>query len=159
MEAVDIGGLVLSAIGIGLSIWALVMADGAKKAVKKVVEKNNDLASRDDARDLLNTLSSARDASLARRSSASRIATAGRNLNGDIHTLRVAQDALATVTLGTNEALVEDLRVAASELERALSTVESGSHEGWAAALAVIQGVTPKVDVLQRGLVTKALTT
>lgn len=159
MNWVDIVGILLSIIGIGFSIWAMVMADNATKAVKKVVERNNDLVSRDGARDLLATLGNARDAALARRGSASRMASAGRSAQADIHKLRLAQDALATVTLGANEALVQDLRVAASELEQALSTVENSSGDGWAAALAIIQGAIPKVDLLQRGLVTKALTT
>lgn len=158
MDPISVVGLVLSAVGVVLSVWALHKADSAKKAVDRVIETNRDQVTRDHARDLLAKLTDARDAAMARRQGASRLSSAGRSTAGDVKALQIAQDALATATIGSDQGLVQNLRAAASELDRALKAIASNcNRDGWADALGVLQGVIPKIDVLQRELGAKAL--
>lgn len=136
----------------------MVQAGGAKKAVTAVLAKFGEQVTRDDARELLSALNDAREASIARRSKASRTATTGRNINSDIQALQRAQDALATTTLDTDKRLEQRLRIAAAELDMALRNIaENSTRDGWADAVGVLQGITPVVDVHQRKLGTKAL--
>jgi hypothetical protein len=158
MDLIGVGGLVLSAVGVGFSIMALIQAGRAKKAISKVIGKGEDQIARDDARALLAQIADARDATMARRQGASPLSSAGRSLEGDLQALQLAQNALATATVGSDRTLELSLRVAATEIEQALQAIASNSgRDGWADALGVLQGVIPKIDVLQRELGTKAL--
>ena len=158
MDAFDAAGLLLSVAGVALSLWALFKADCAKKAVDKVIVKNIDQISRDDARGLLDKLAGARDAAMGRRRGASSASSAGRYLPSDIRALEVAQDALAIVTIGADQPLICKMRVAADELKTALEAIATNAHrDGWADALGVLQGVTPEVEAIQRSLGAKFL--
>lgn len=139
-------GDILSAAGLALSVWALVKADSAMKAVDKVILKNNNQIMRDDARGLLDKLTGARDAAMGRKQGASGLSSAGRAISSDKRALELAQDALATATLGSDQLLTSRLRVAADELEKALVAINSPSgRDGWADALGVLQGVLPEL--------------
>lgn len=153
-----VGDLVLSVAGLGLSIWAMLQAGGAKRAVSKVLARNNDQVTRDNARDLLIKLTTAKDAAMARRQGAPRSSTAGRVMATDLEVLQLAQDALATSTLGTGQSLAVDLQRAAVQLNSALQGLAGNSvRDEWADALGVLQGIIPKVDVLQAELAAKVL--
>lgn len=152
------GNLGLSVFGLFLSIWSMVLAGGAKRAVAHVLAKNNDQVARDNARDLLVKLTNAKDAAMARRRSASRNSAAGRVATADLRALQVAQDALATSTLGTGEPLALDIQRAAIQLDTALQGLAgNGPRDDWADALGVLQGIIPKLDVLQVELAAKVL--
>lgn len=154
MDAVELG---LSIGGLALSIYALVQAESAKKAVSKVIAKEVDQGARDDARELMQRLNEAREAAMARRQGAHRSSSAGRSQAADMKALQLAQDALATTNLG-DKLLTLALRAAADELNQALAEINAnGGRDGWADALGTLQGVIPKVDVLHRELSTKAL--
>lgn len=158
MDGVGLGGLVLSAIGVGLSIWALAKAESAKQAVSRVIQKSGDQTARDDARRLLAVISDAREAAMAHRRDAPLLASAGRVKDNDVQALQKAQDALATLNVTENKLVIKTLRRAAAELDKALQEINAnGARDGWADALAVLQGVTSQVDSLQRGLGTRAL--
>ena len=153
-----VGDLVLSVAGLGLSIWAMLQAGGAKRVVSKVLARNNDQVTRDNARDLLIKLTTAKDAAMARRQGAPRSSTAGRVMATDLEVLQLAQDALATSTLGTGQSLAVDLQRAAVQLNSALQGLAGNSvRDEWADALGVLQGIIPKVDVLQAELAAKVL--
>lgn len=152
------GNLSLSLAGLGLSIWAMLQAGGAKRAVSNVLAKNSDQFARDNARDLLTKLTVAKDVAMARRRGASRSSTAGRLAAADLTALQIAQDALATSTLGTGQSLALDLHRAASQLELSLQGLAGNSvRDEWADALGVLQGIIPKIDTLQAELTAKAL--
>jgi len=158
MDVVGVGGLVLSAAGVALSVYALVQADGAKKAVEKVIGKAGEQRARDDARELLAVITAARDAAMDNRRSAPPMASAGRVKDKDVQAIQKAQDALATTNVTEDSQMVAELRRAARELDKALQEINADAErDGWADALAVLQGVTPLVDALQRGLGSKAL--
>lgn len=158
MDIIGIGGFILSAIGVGLSIFAVVQAGRAENAVNQVIQKSSEQLSRDDARKLLVKLNDARDAALARRGKAPKFATSGRSAANDLRALQLAQDALATTALSADAALEQGLRVASTELDRALKEIHAkGDRDGWADALGVLQGVIPKVDAHQRKLGAMAL--
>lgn len=158
MDLIGVGGLILSAIGVLLSVWALAKANSAKVAVNKVIEKNSDQFARDAARNLLAKLTDARDAAMAQRRGASRLSSAGRHPDSDHKAIELAQDALATVTIDSSQQLVARMRTAATELNQALQTIASNSgRDGWADALGVLQGIIPEVDALQQGLSATAL--
>lgn len=159
MDPIGIGGLVLSAVGVGLSVWALVKADGAAKAVAKVIGKAGDQKARDDARELLMLINAAREAAMSNRRGAPPLASAGRVRDNDVQSIQKAQDALATLNVTEDQQVIKKLRRGGQELNKALHEINgSGERDGWADALAVLQGVTPSVDALQRGLGSKALT-
>ncbi len=76
----------------------------------------------------------------------------------DLEVLQLAQDALATSTLGTGQSLAVDLQRAAVQLNSALQGLAGNSvRDEWADALGVLQGIIPKVDVLQAELAAKVL--
>lgn len=153
MDTVGVGGLLLSVAGVGLSVWALVKADSANKAVDKVIVKSNDQIARDDARGLLDKLTSAKDAAIGRKQGASSLSSAGRTIPRDKMALELAQDALSTATVGSNQQLAARIRAASGELTNALEAISSNSgRDGWADALGVLQGVIPEIEVLQREL-------
>jgi hypothetical protein len=152
------GDLSLSVAGLVLSIWAMLQAGGAKRAVSKVLAKNNDQVARDNARDLLSKLTTAKDAAMARRRSAPHSSTAGRVAAADLAALQLAQDALATSTLGTGQPFALDLQRAANQLNSCLQGLAGNSaRDEWADALGVLQGIYPKIDVLQAELTAKVL--
>jgi hypothetical protein len=158
MDPVGIGGLILSAVGVALSCWALMKADSAEKAVAKVIGRAGDQKARDDARELLMLISAARDAAMSNRRGAPQLASAGRVRDNDIQAIQKAQDALATLNVTDDQQVTKKLRRSGLELNKALQEINGdGVRDGWADALAVLQGVTPQVDVLQRGLGSKAL--
>lgn len=168
MDAVDLGvlnflttpsgDLGLSVVGLVLSIWAMLQAGGAKRAVSKVLTKNSDQVARDSARDLLTKLTSAKDAAMARRQSAPRSSTAGRVAAADLAALQLAQDALATSTLATGQPLAIDLQRAAAQLDGNLQGLAGNSaRDEWSDALGVLQGIIPKIDVLQIELAARVL--
>lgn len=158
MDAVDAGGLLLSAAGVAISLWALFEADSAKKAVDKVIAKNSDQISRDDARGLLDKLTAARDAAMGRKKGASRLSSAGRAVSSDKRALELAQDALATSAFGSDQKLASRMRVAADQLKEALEAItKNKDRDGWADALGVLQGVIPELELLQRELGAKSL--
>lgn len=147
-------------VGLGLAIWAMVIAGGAKRAVAKVVSRSSDQEARDKAKALMKTLQDARDAAMGRKRGASRAASVGRSVSTDLHMLELAQDALATTTLISDAAVVVDLRAAAVELEKAHTNISAGDaaeRDGWADALAALQVVLPKVEDFERGLAKKEL--
>lgn len=152
------GNLGLSVTGLGLAIWALIQAGGARRAVSKALSKNSDQVARDNARDLLTKLTVAKDAAMARRQSAPRSSTAGRVAAADLTALQVAQDALATSTLGSGQPLALDLQRAANQLNSSLQGIAGNSvRDEWADALGELQGIIPKIDVLQAELAAKVL--
>ena len=158
MDPIGIGGLLLSLAGVGLSVVALVKADSATKVVEKVIVKNNDQVTRDHARGLLDKLTGARDAAMGRRQGASRLSSAGRNILSDKRALELAQDALATSTVGSDQQLTSKMRMAADKLKEALEAIAINSgRDGWADALDVLQGFIPELEVMQRELGTKSL--
>ncbi len=158
MDTVDAVGLLLSAAGVVVSLWALFKADSAKKAVDKAIAKNSDQISRDDARALLGKLTAARDAAMGRKKGASRLSSAGRDVSSDIRALELAQDALATSAFGSDKKLASRMRVASYELKEALEAItRNKDRDGWADALGVLQGVIPELDLLQRELGSKSL--
>lgn len=158
MDPVGIGGLVLSGVGVGLSVWALAKADGAEKAVAKVIGKAGDQKARDDARELLALINVARDAAMANRRDASQIAATGRVRDKDVGAIEKVQDALATLNVTDDPLITRKLRRAGVELNKALQEINANDRrDGWADALAVLQGVTSPVDALQRGLGSQAL--
>lgn len=158
MDVVGVAGLVLSALGVGLSIVALIQAGRAKTAVTKAIARGVDQGLRDDARVLLSKLQDARDAAMGRKQGASRLSSAGRSVSGDLRALQIAQTGLATVVVQSDTRLELSFRNAASQLDDALAAINAaGSRDGWADALQVLHGIIPKVDVLQRGLGTKAV--
>lgn len=158
MDAIGIGGLLLSVAGVVLSIVALVQAGRAKAAVTRAIARGVDQGMRDDARVLLLKLHDARDAALGRKQGASRLSSAGRSISGDIKALQLAQTSLATVVVQSDSRLELNLRTVASQLDEALVTINAaGDRDGWADALLVLHGIIPKVDVLQRGLGSKAI--
>lgn len=153
-----LGDLGLSVAGLVLSIWAMLQAGGAKRAVSKVLAKNSDQVARDRARELLTKLTTAKDAAMARRRSAPRSSTAGRVATADLAALQLAQDALATSTLGTGQPLALDLQRAANQLNSNLQGLAGNSpRDEWSDALGVLQGIIPKIDVLQAELASKVL--
>lgn len=155
-----LGDLGLTLLGLALSIWAMCKADGAKRAVAKVLTKNSDQAARDNARDLLAKLKRAKDGAMARRQHAPRSAIAGRvpTAAEDLAALQQAQDALATSTLGHGQQLALDLKRAADQLNSNLQKLaENSDRDEWADALGVIQGIVPKLELLQTELGAKAL--
>lgn len=142
-----------------MSVWAVITAGSAKKAVNKVIEKSAEQVVRDDTRDLLTKLNVAREVALARRGNARGAAVAGRSLANDFATLKQAQDALAITTLNTDIPLEQGLRLASTQIEVAVKAIEDkNGRDGWADALGVLQGVIPKVNTHQRKLGAKALT-
>lgn len=149
----------LTAGGFALSLWAVITAESAKKAVKKVIEKSGEQVVRDDARDLLTKLNAAREVALARRGDTRRTAIAGRSVVNDLAILKQAQDALAITTLSTDVPLERGLRLASMQIDDAVKVIENKTgRDGWGDALIVLQGVIPKVNTHQRKLGTKALT-
>jgi len=159
MDFVGVGGFVLSVVGTGVSIWSLIVAGGAKKAVADVLEKRDDQVVRDDSRELLNKLNAAREAALIRRGNARGAALAGRSAQDDLAALKQAQDALAITAVSTDLRLEQGLRLASTQLDAAVKEIEGKTgRDGWADALGVLQGVIPKVNTHQRKLGTKALT-
>ena len=158
MDLLGVTGVLLSAAGVLLSVWALQKADSAMKAVDRVIGKNSDQMMRDDARRLLDKLTVARDAAMGRKRGASSLSSAGRPLANDKRALELAQDALATINFGPDRDLGSKMRVAADELKKALEAITSNpGRDGWADALGVLQGVIPEIEALQRTLGTKSL--
>lgn len=151
-------GWAMTAGGFGLSIFALLVADGAKKAVATVLRKGNEQDNRDDARELLTKLNAAKATALARRGGAKPILAKGRSLPDDIRALAAAQDACATVNLPGDRDLTMALQRASAQLIQAIDAINGkGDRDGWADALVALQGVAPRVDAYQRKLGTKAL--
>lgn len=158
MDPVDLVGLSLSVVGIALSIISLVKADGAAKAVERVIVKNSDQIALENARSLLEKLKTARDAAIGRKQGASEISALGRTIEEDKRKLELAQDALATVAFGTNEKLVANMRLAAKGLKSAQADITRNSRkDGWAAALGTLQGVIPELELWQQELGVKNL--
>jgi hypothetical protein len=158
MDPIGVGGLILSALGVGLSLWALFKADSAEKAVSRVIAKNGEQSTRDVARDLMGHVNEARDAAMARKRGASRLASAGRTPAGDIQALQFAQNALATVSGDFDAKTIAIFRNSGRQLDDCLKTIDgSSSRDGWADALNTLQGVIPQIDLLQRTLGVKAL--
>lgn len=155
MDLIDVGGLTLSAAGVLLSIWALVIAGGAKKAVTEFLRKSSDQVSRDNVRELLATLHKARDAAMGQRKGASRMSSAGRRVANDLRELELAQDALATATVGSEERHLI-LRAAANELSAALAEINDNG-DGWKAALVTLQNVIPGLAELEQRLAASTL--
>lgn len=154
----EVTGWAMTAGGFGLSIFALCVADGAKKAVTKALRKGDEQDNRDDARGLLTKLNAAKGAAMARRGGAKAILAKGRSLPNDIQALTDAQDACATVNLPGDDDLTEALRRASTQLTEAIDVIHGkGDRDGWADALGELQGVVPRVDAYQRKLGTKAL--
>lgn len=153
----DIVGWGLSALGVVISVYALRKAESAQRAAALVVEKSSDQAARDTARDLLGLVNKAKDAAMARRRGAGRSASFGRSRGDDIAHLQKAQDALAIVTITTDQE-DQDLRAAAVELQHALDAIALNTNEdGWGVALFALQAIYPKINAVQRGLGAKAL--
>ncbi len=158
MDFLTVGGFILSAIGVVLSIHALCQAGGAKRAVARVLSKGNEQVTRDETRDLLSKLNAAKEAALARGGRGNRGAIAGRNINKDVEALKQAQDGLATTMISTDAALEKNLRTAAEEMASALRDIQGErDRDGWADALGVLQAVTPRVNTHQRQLGSIAL--
>lgn len=153
-----VSSYVMTVVGLGLSIWALFQADGAKKAVQKVLEKGSEQDSRDDARDLLAKLNNAKSAAMAWRGGAKPILATGRSLPDDMLALATAQDACATANLPGDRDLTTALQRASVQLIEAIDIINrEGDRDGWADAQVALQGVVPRVDGYQRKLGTKAL--
>lgn len=143
--------LVLSGAGLGASAVAAIKADGAKRAVSKILAKDETQVDRQTALDLSEILSEARDAAKARQQGASQLLQGKRNVAGDIQALQDAQDALATYVFSSDEKLTAKLRPAAKELTRALTAINTGGpRDGWADALGEIQGLIAEVELKQR---------
>lgn len=158
MEVPDLFGWGLSAAGVAISLYALVKAENAQRAAASVIKKGSDQAARDAARDLLSVVNNAKEAAMTRRKGAGRGASAGRNLAADITILQRAQDALATITISADHAVDQDMRAAALELQQALKVIALNSRDdGWGLALDALQAIYPKINTIQRGLGTKAL--
>lgn len=146
-------GLGIGVFGDGLAIWALIQAGSAKRAVRHALEKSSDQVARDDARSLLANLTQAKDAAMGRRRGGSPLAIAGRSESNDVHRLQLAQDNLATSTISANKKLTVKLRQASTELTTALQAIaSSGTRDGWADALGVLQGIIPEIEIVQRKL-------
>lgn len=158
MDAVDAGGLLLSAAGVAISLWALFEADSAKKAVDKVIGKNSDQIARDEARELLDKLRAARDAAIGRMQGATSLSSAGRHISADKRALELAQDALATATFASDQILTSSMRKAAYQITAALEKITSKSGlDGWKVARDVLQNVIPKIELWQRELGAKIM--
>ncbi|WP_417582899.1 hypothetical protein [Pelagibacterium sp.] len=154
----EIAGFIISIIGVGISAWALWQADYAKKAVDRVILKGDEQRDRDKARELSKILGQAKSAALGRRRTASRPASAGRDMQSDLHMLEQAQDALATTKLVNDASISSDLDVAAMELKAALVAIhQNGKRDGWEDAFGALQVVIPKVELFERDLARKAL--
>jgi hypothetical protein len=157
-DFLTVGGFVLSAIGVAFSVYALCQADGAKRAVARALNKGDEQVTRDDSRDLLNKLNAAKGAALARGGRSSRGAIVGRNINKDVEALKQAQDGLAMTVISTDALLEQDLRVASQQLLDAINNIQAAAQrDGWADALGVLQGITPKVNTHQRQLGSNAI--
>jgi hypothetical protein len=158
MDFIGVGGFALSALGVGLAIWAKIEIVGVKKAVANVIEKNSDQSVRDNARDLLQKLTNARDAAMGRRRGASRLSSAGRSREQDVNALQLAQSALATTLVGSGGPLGARLRVAASSLAGVLQALQPDQErDGWAEAQDTLQSVIPDVETISVSLAAKAL--
>lgn len=151
-------GWVMTLGGFCLSLFALFVADDAKKAVAKALRNRNEQGNRDEARELLIKLNAAKDAALARRASAAPLLSRGRSLPSDMRALTVAQDACATAVLAGDQELTMALQRTATQLIDAIDAINGiGDRDGWADAQVLLQGVAPRVDAYQRKLGTKAL--
>lgn len=143
--------------GFCLSLFALFVADGAKKAVSKVLDKRNVQGNRDQARDLLVSLNGAKSAALARRDSDKQSLRA-RSLPPDKRALTLAQDACATAVFADDQKLTEALQLTAEHLNGAIDAINgTGDRNGWADALGLLQSLIPKVDSYQKKLDTTLL--
>jgi hypothetical protein len=147
---VDVVGLSersLNAISLLLSVWALFKARGARQAVDKVIEKNDNQTTRDKAQAIKAQLATAKNAAMGRKRGASAQSSAGRALSDDKQAVNLAQDALATVSFSTNMKLAERMHMAATELNSAIDLINRGDQDGWAQALTTLQGVIPELDL------------
>lgn len=148
----------LSIAGLLISLLAFWQGASARKAVAAVLKRNEDQTAQEDARELHRLLSMAQDAARGHRRGASSSSLAGRYQSRDIRALEMAQDALATTTLGAGIELGEKCRLAAQQITIALDEISAGKgSEGWARALFVIQGIIPDIVILQRSLTAKGL--
>lgn len=158
MGPVDAADFALTFVGLGLAIWSMKVAGGAKKAVAEVIAKSGDQKTRDEVRGLLTLVQEAREAAMAHRKTAAPLASAGRVKDNDLQALHRVQDALATTQVAGDPSVTARFRRAAKELDKALNEISTnGARDGWADGLAALQGVTPDVDQLQKKLGAQAL--
>ena len=145
--------LIFSAVGIGISLFALFKAINAQDMGDLISLRHSERQSSDELRKLIDKLSLAKDAAKRRRAVASRFLSSGYSEEMDVHLLHEADDALKTVSHTEMEgALLVEVRKAATEMERAVADVAQNNsyRDGWQDALSTLQVIIPRLEGAER---------
>lgn len=151
----EIVSLLVSVIGLGVSVWAVVKARSAQGMAQAVIDQKNQQEDNERLRELVRILVAAKAATMRRIDNAPKSIAAGRTLQADIRALRDAQDALkARFPLSLDGKTRLEADNAASELEAAIQAIsnQQGSDEGWRSALAILQIAIPRLEQEERAL-------
>ena len=155
MRTVEIWSLLFSAIGIILSIGALIKAESAQKAVKNTIEKRNEDEDLQRLRNLISTLQNTKDAVKPWVPGISPDRQTGRQRDTDVATLMDAIDSLKTnAPLSLDAEKSARITETTEALEKHFGEITNPTNDDdhWHNTLIEIQTIIPLLDGWEREL-------
>ena len=156
----EITSLIISVIGILLSIFALTRANSARKAARSVLESKDNEEDRQRLRELIATLNDVKGITLRKRGSGNVLQNIGLKDTEAITRLTEAEDALRTkLPIDWSQDKRATIESAATDIHAAIETIRSGVNaaEGWQNAVVALQRVIPHLEREERRLTNAAL--
>ena len=156
----EIGSLVLSAIGIAISLWAICRATSAYNLANTVIGRKNEQEDNKRLQELINILNSAKEAAKRNEKSASVYRKSGRAITDDLEFMREAPDALRTkVPISWDIGKRDIYGIVANEIDTALEAISdpNSTRDGWKDALSTLQAIIPQLEQEERDLRDRAL--
>lgn len=149
MDTIDWVNLSLAVLSVGASIWAVLRAESAKRAVNKFIHRRRVQSALPELKEILEHLRSANTAAMGRKA-APKVASRGRNEAKDINALDIVQNALATVSISYDLEFEKTLRDAARKLESGIGKIRNprvtDNAEGWRLVRETLQYIIPELN-------------
>lgn len=149
----DISSLIVSLLGLALSVWALRKAKTAKEIATRAIDAKNTQEDNKRINNVINKLNDAKKASMRNVSSANTDKKSGLPRNKDIEILVTAVDSLRTaLPLSWDQSKRAPAGKASFSIERAIQEIKSQSsqRDGWQDALSSLQTIIPWLEQQER---------
>jgi hypothetical protein len=146
-------GLVISAVGVGISVVAYRKADDAKKAVQNALKKRNEGEDLMRLRNLIAAMEAAKEAVTPWISGMPNVRRTGRVQQDDLSKLSETIDALRTkVPLDIEDNMQKRITKSATILDKEFNFIANptDNQDHWKNALTEIQSMIPILEKLER---------
>ena len=157
MEVVSI---IISGIGVLLSVFALTRANSAQKTARRVLKSKDNEEDKQRLRELIATLNDVKGIALRKRDSSNFLRNIGLKDSEALTRLSEAEDALRTkLPIAWNQDKRVTVEAAATDINAAIETIRSGTDaaKGWQNAVVVLQRVIPQLEREERSLTNAAI--